>query len=128
MLESGFGAFQGVPESNCAAVRAALFETEKPFLWLKSATQHDAVQRVERLRIRPGLQPIVATSILPITLKNAALLALIGPILVTVLPMWTFVTTVLNVLRGLTPQVMLFPWFIYAFACFTVAVVLLRVP
>ena len=56
------------------------------------------------------------------TLKNSALLALIGTILATVLLAWTFVMTVLNVLRGLAPPVMLFPWFVYAFACFSVAV------
>jgi hypothetical protein len=56
------------------------------------------------------------------TLKNAALLALIGTILATVLLLWTFVNTALNVLRGLAPPVMLFPWFVYAFACFSVAV------
>jgi hypothetical protein len=56
------------------------------------------------------------------TLKNAALLALIGTILATFLLAWTFVMTVLNVLRGLAPAVMLFPWFVYAFACFGVAV------
>jgi len=56
------------------------------------------------------------------TLKNAALLALIGTILATVLLVWSFVMTVLNVLRGLAPPLMLFPWFIYAFAGFSVAV------
>ena len=59
------------------------------------------------------------------TLKNAALLALIGTILATALLGWTFVVTVVNVLRGLAPAVMLFSWFIwfiYAFACFSVAV------
>ena len=56
------------------------------------------------------------------TLKNAALLALIGTILATVLLVWTFVSTALNVLRGLAPPVMLFPWFVYAFACFGVSV------
>jgi hypothetical protein len=49
------------------------------------------------------------------TLKNAALLALIGTILATVLLVWTFVNTVLNVLRGLAPPVMLFPLFFYVF-------------
>jgi len=57
-----------------------------------------------------------------VTLKNAALLALMGTILATVLLTWTFVSTVVNVLRGLTPAVMLFPWFVYAFACFSVVV------
>ena len=56
------------------------------------------------------------------TLKNAAFLALIETILATVLLVWTFVSTALNVLRGLTPEVMLFPWFVYAFACFSMAV------
>jgi sterol desaturase/sphingolipid hydroxylase (fatty acid hydroxylase superfamily) len=56
------------------------------------------------------------------TIKNAALLALVGTILATVLLVWTFVSTALNVLRGVAPAVMLFPWFVYAFACFSVAV------
>jgi len=56
------------------------------------------------------------------TLKNAALLALIGTILMTALLVWTFVFTFLNVLRGLVPAVMLFSSFIYAFGGFTVAV------
>jgi sterol desaturase/sphingolipid hydroxylase (fatty acid hydroxylase superfamily) len=56
------------------------------------------------------------------TLKTAALVALIGTILATVFLTWTFVMTVLNVLRGLAPAVMLFPWFVYAVACFSVAV------
>ena len=41
------------------------------------------------------------------TLKNAALLALIGTILITALLVWDFVFNVLNVLRGLIP---LFRW------------------
>jgi hypothetical protein len=56
------------------------------------------------------------------TLKNAALLALIGTILMTVLLVWNFVFTCLNVLRDLVPAVSLFQSFIYAFGCFTVAV------
>jgi len=56
------------------------------------------------------------------TLKNAALLALIGTILMTALLVWTFVFTFLNVLRVLVPPVMLFSSFIYAFGCFSVAV------
>jgi hypothetical protein len=56
------------------------------------------------------------------TLKNAALLALIGSILMTVLLLWTFVLTFLNVLRDLVPAVTLFQSFIYAFGCFSVAV------
>ena len=56
------------------------------------------------------------------TLKNAALLALIGTILMTALLLWTFVFNVLNALRGLVPAVTLFSSFIYAFGCFSVAV------
>jgi hypothetical protein len=56
------------------------------------------------------------------TLKNAALLALIGAILMTALQLWTFVYTFLNVLRGLVPAAMLFQSFIYAFGCLSVAV------
>jgi hypothetical protein len=56
------------------------------------------------------------------TLKNAALLALMGTILATIFLTWMFVSTVLSVLRGLAPPVMLFPWFVYAFACVSVAV------
>jgi hypothetical protein len=56
------------------------------------------------------------------TLKNAALLALIGTILITILLVWTFVSNLVNVLRGLVPALTLFSSLIYAFACFTVAV------
>jgi hypothetical protein len=56
------------------------------------------------------------------TLKNAALLALIGTILITALLVWDFVFNARNVLRGLIPATMLFSSFIYAFACFSVAV------
>jgi len=55
------------------------------------------------------------------TLKNAALLALIGTILMTALLLQSFVLTFLNVLRGLVPAVTLFQSFIYAVACFRVA-------
>lgn len=56
------------------------------------------------------------------TLKTAALLALFGTILMTVLLVWNFVLTFLNVLRDLVPAVTLFQSFIYAFGCFTVMV------
>jgi hypothetical protein len=58
------------------------------------------------------------------TLKNAALLALIGTILTTALLVWTFVFHVLNALRGLVPTVTLFSSFIYAFGCFGVTMFL----
>ncbi len=56
------------------------------------------------------------------TLKNAALLARIGTILMTALLVWTFVLTFLNVLRDLVPAMTLFPSFIYAFGAFSVMV------
>jgi hypothetical protein len=56
------------------------------------------------------------------TLKNAALLALIGMILVTALLVWDFISDVLNVVGGLVPAVKLFSSLIYAFGSFTVAV------
>jgi hypothetical protein len=56
------------------------------------------------------------------TLKHAALLALMGMILVTALLVWNFVFTFLNVLRDLVPAVSLFSSFIYAFGAFTVVV------
>jgi hypothetical protein len=56
------------------------------------------------------------------TLKNAALLALVGTILMTALLVWTFVFNFLNLLRGLVPAVMVFESFIYAFGCFSVMV------
>ena len=56
------------------------------------------------------------------TLKNAALLALIGTVLMTALLVWNFVFTFPNVLRNLVPAVTLFQSFIYAFGCFSVAV------
>ena len=56
------------------------------------------------------------------TLKNAALLALIETILMTSLLVWTFVFNFLNLLRGLVPAVTLFSLFIYAVGCFSVMV------
>jgi hypothetical protein len=50
------------------------------------------------------------------------LLALIGTILMTALLLWTFVSNVLNVLRGLVPAVTLFSSVIYAFGAFSVMV------
>jgi hypothetical protein len=56
------------------------------------------------------------------TPKNAALLALIGTILMTVLLVWSFVFILINVLRDLVPAVMLLSSFIYAIGSLTVAV------
>jgi hypothetical protein len=69
------------------------------------------------------LRPNTANAHTPtMTIKNAALLALIGTTLMTALLSWTFVVTFLNVLRSLVPAVTLFQSFIYAFGCFSVAV------
>ena len=56
------------------------------------------------------------------TLKNAALLALIGTILITALLTWDLLQNVLNVGRGLIPAVVLFSSFIEAFGAYSVAV------
>ena len=53
------------------------------------------------------------------TLKNAALLALVGTIVMTALLVWDFVSSVVNVLRGVDAPAVLFSSFIYAFGCFT---------
>ena len=56
------------------------------------------------------------------TPKNAALLAFVGTILMTVLLVWNLVFTFLNVLRDLVPAVTLFSSFIYTFGCLSVTV------
>ena len=56
------------------------------------------------------------------TLNTAMLLAFIGTVLVTALLIWNLVFSVVNVLRGLLPAVVLFPALIYAFAALSVAV------
>ena len=68
----------------------------------------------------PPNTPSIHTPSMP--LKNAALLALIGTIVMTVLLVWNFVSNVLNVLRGVDAPVVLFASFIYAFGCLTVMV------
>jgi hypothetical protein len=55
-------------------------------------------------------------------LKNAALLALVGTILVTALLAVDLIRNVLNVMRGLVPAVTLFAALIYAFGAFSAAV------
>lgn len=59
---------------------------------------------------------------LSMTPKNAALLALVGTLLMTVLLVWNFVSNMVNVLRRVEGPVALFASFIYAFGCFTVMV------
>ncbi len=57
-------------------------------------------------------------------LKNAALLALIGTVLAAIHLVLRFVMDVFNALRGLVSAVTLLSSFIYAFACFSMAVFL----
>ena len=57
-----------------------------------------------------------------VTLKNAALLALVGTVLMTALLAWTFVSNVVYVLRGAEAPLVLFSSLIYAFGCFSVMV------
>jgi hypothetical protein len=66
--------------------------------------------------------PTLAAFLLPLTLKDAALLALIGTMLMTALLVWVFVSNLVNVLRGVDAPVVLFSSFIYAFGCFTLMV------
>jgi hypothetical protein len=56
------------------------------------------------------------------TLKNAALLALIGTTLMTALLLWVFVSNVVNVLRGVDAPVVLFSSLIYAFGSLSLTV------
>jgi hypothetical protein len=56
------------------------------------------------------------------TLKNAALFALIGTILITTLLIWDLIFNLLNVMRGLVPAMMLLSSLIYPFGAFSVAV------
>jgi hypothetical protein len=56
------------------------------------------------------------------TLKGAALLALIGTALIAAFLTWMFISNVVNVLRGVDAPVVLFSSFIYAFGCLCVAV------
>jgi hypothetical protein len=79
--------------------------------------------RISIAKVEAKVAPDTARVHTPtMTLKNAALLALIGTILMTALLLWTFVLTFLNVLRDLVPAVTLFQSFVYAFGCFSVAV------
>ena len=77
----------------------------------------------ENPKREPELRPDTECVHTPtMTLKTAALLAVIGTILMTVLSVWAFVSHVVNVLRGLVPAVTVFSSFVYAFAWFSVAV------
>jgi hypothetical protein len=56
------------------------------------------------------------------TLKNAALLAFVGTLLMTALLLWNFAFNVVNVLRGVEAPVVLFASLVYAFGSLTVMV------
>ncbi len=69
------------------------------------------------------MRPAPTAFILTImTLKNAALLAVIGTVLMTALLVWDFVFNLINLLRGLVPAVTVLSSLIYAFGCLTVMV------
>ena len=57
-----------------------------------------------------------------VNLKGAATLAFIGTLLAAALLIYDFIFDVVNVLRGLTPAIMLFPSLIYAFAALSLAI------
>jgi len=79
--------------------------------WLAAPTQEARVAAVTSSVHTPTM-----------TLKNAALLALIGTVLMTILLVWNFVLNLLNLLRGLVPAATVFSSLIYAFGCFSVMV------
>ncbi len=56
------------------------------------------------------------------TIKNAALLALIGMILLTALLVGKLIFEILNALRGLVPAAMVLSSFIYVFACLSLTI------
>lgn len=56
------------------------------------------------------------------SLKSAAFLALIGTILVAILRLYDFISTVMNVIGGLVPAITLLTSLIYAFASLSVPV------
>ena len=56
------------------------------------------------------------------TLKSAALLALIGTILAAAFLVWDLIFNILNVLQGLVPAVVLLRSLIYTFGAISVAV------
>jgi hypothetical protein len=55
------------------------------------------------------------------SLKSAAFLALIGMILVTILRLYDLISTIMNVMGGLVPAMVLVSSLIYAFAALGVA-------
>ena len=56
------------------------------------------------------------------TLKGTATFAFIGTLLAAALLIYDFVFIAINIMRGLTPAVSLFPALIYAFAALSLAI------
>jgi hypothetical protein len=106
---------------SCSNRAVALATVSRPFESMRSISHLGDGRAAPRLD--SGVAAETARVHTPtMTLKSAALLALIGTILMTALLLWTFVLTFLNVLRDLVPAVTLFQSFIYAFGCFSAAV------
>jgi hypothetical protein len=55
-------------------------------------------------------------------IKSAAFLAMIGTILATILLVYDFISSTLNVMRGLIPAMTLFPSLIYVIASLSLAI------
>ena len=73
-------------------------------------------------RVR-GLRPPSGAVIIPgMSLKNAALLALIGTLLLTILLIVGLISDVVNVSQGLIPATKLLSSLIYLFAALTVTI------
>lgn len=64
----------------------------------------------------------VADTLLDMTLKNAAILAFAGTVLISALLIWNLVFDFIGVVRSLLPAARLFAAFIYAFGAVTVTV------
>jgi hypothetical protein len=102
---SAFGATSDPRPRPTDAVRSA-----KPITLLESAVESS-------IATEPG-----GVHTPKMTMKNAALLALVGTVLMTALLFWIFISNLLNVLRDVTAPVVLFSSFIYAFGCLTLAI------
>jgi hypothetical protein len=77
-------------------------------------------QLIDDLAFEASGAPVALLEI-AMSLKNAALLALCGSVLVTALLVMSLIWNLLSVLRGLSPAASLFASIIYAFAGLTTA-------
>jgi hypothetical protein len=108
-----------VNRSDAQTIRHALEQLSAKDSVRKAADQFVVEAEIEGARVAADVGNVHTPTM---TLKNAALLALIGTVLMTALLVWTFVFNFLNLLRGLVPAVTLFSSFIYAFGAFSVMV------